>query len=111
MTLNVFEETPKREVFEMRYVILIILIYLILINIITCIVFGVDKRKAKKEKWRVPEATLLLLSVIGGSIGALIGMRLFHHKTRKAKFRIGVPVILILQIILVVFIVYLIMIK
>ena len=95
----------------MNYFILIILIYLILINIITCMVFGVDKHKAKKEKWRVPEATLLLLSVIGGSIGALIGMRLFHHKTRKAKFRIGVPIILILQIILVVLIVYLLIIN
>ena len=95
----------------MNYFILIILIYLILINIITFMVFGVDKRKAKKEKWRVPEATLLLLSVIGGSIGALVGMRLFHHKTKKAKFRIGVPVILILQIILVALIAYLLIIN
>ena len=95
----------------MKYLIFIILIYLVFINIITCIVFGVDKRKAKKGKWRVPEAALILLSVIGGSIGALIGMHLFHHKTRKAKFKVGVPVILILQIILVIFIVYIAILK
>lgn len=60
-------------------------------NIITFALFGIDKRKAVKHKWRIPEAILLLFSWIGGGIGALLGMLIFHHKTRKWKFRILVP--------------------
>lgn len=78
----------------MKYVI----IYLLIINVITFLIYGLDKWKAKKDKWRVPEKTLLLLAVIGGSIGALLGMRVFRHKTKHVKFLIGVPVILILQV-------------
>ena len=68
------------------------------------LVFGLDKWKAKRKEKResvrrVPERTLFLLSAIGGSVGALLGMRVFHHKTLHRSFRIGVPVILILQII------------
>lgn len=78
----------------MRYVLL----YLICVNAAAFVIYGLDKRKAVKNKWRIPEATLLLTAAIGGSIGALAGMRVFHHKTKKRKFSVGVPVILVLQI-------------
>lgn len=71
--------------------------YVIAINVITLIVYGVDKIKARKARWRISEATLLLLAAIGGSIGAWAGMKLWHHKTRHLKFRYGVPVLFILQ--------------
>lgn len=71
--------------------------YLAAINIITFFVYGIDKRKARKAKWRIPESTLLLLAAIGGSIGAFVGMRVFRHKTKHLKFTIGVPAIIILQ--------------
>ena len=82
-----------------------LLIYLALINLVTLIVYGADKRKAKKGKWRVPEKTLFLLAIIGGSIGALAGMYLFHHKTKHWYFKWGIPVILLLQIALAVYII------
>ncbi len=72
--------------------------YLCLINIITLIVYGIDKNRAKREKYRISEKTLIILAAVGGSIGAAAGMRIFHHKTKKPKFFIGIPVILILQI-------------
>ena len=74
-----------------------LIIYLILINIITFIMYGVDKYKAKHNKWRIPEATLLTAAVIGGSIGAWCGMKTWHHKTMHLKFKYGVPMIFILQ--------------
>lgn len=74
------------------------LYYLIAINVLTLILFGVDKLKAKKHWWRIPEATLLLTAGMGGRVGALSGMYLFHHKTLHKKFYIGVPVLLLLQI-------------
>ena len=82
-----------------RYVIL----YLVAINIITFIIYGIDKYKSQHQRWRIKEATLILLSVIGGSIGALLAMMFFRHKTKHAKFYIGVPLILILQIVAVIF--------
>ena len=78
----------------------IFLIYLLIINLLAFIFYGVDKWKAKHRRWRIPEATLIFLALIGGSIGALAGMFFFHHKIRKAKFSFGVPLILILQIVL-----------
>ena len=75
----------------------ILTIYLIAINILTFLIFGLDKRKARKGKWRIPEATLIGLAVAGGSIGALLGMYLFRHKTQKRKFNLGIPAILLLQ--------------
>ena len=81
----------------------LLLIYLIVINVTTLITYGVDKRKAIKDKWRIQEKTLLILAVIGGSVGAFAGMHLFHHKTNKWKFSIGVPLIFLLQTALVVF--------
>ena len=69
--------------------------YLAAINFITWVVYGADKIKAKSGKWRIPERTLLLLALIGGSLGALAGMILFRHKTRKPKFFISVPVMFV----------------
>ena len=78
-----------------------LLYYLIVINIVTFIVYGVDKLKAKQGSWRISEATLLILAVIGGSIGALLGMRVWHHKTMHKKFKYGLPLILLVQIALI----------
>lgn len=75
-----------------------IFIYILCMNFITFIIYGIDKYKAKKNLWRVPEKTLLLLAIFGGSIGALAAMGVFHHKTRKPKFYIGVPFIIFAQI-------------
>lgn len=71
---------------------------LTIINIIAFLVYGLDKFKSKKGKWRIPEATLLLLAIIGGSIGAWLGIKVWHHKTMHKKFRYGIPIILVLQI-------------
>lgn len=74
--------------------------YLLIINAIAFFLMLADKQKARKKKWRIPEATLIGLAVIGGSVGALAGMYTFRHKTKHPKFTIGVPVILALQIVL-----------
>ena len=74
----------------MRY----LMYYLIIINIAAWLMYGLDKWKAKSGAWRIPERTLLLTALLGGSAGALAGMLLFHHKTRKPKFNVGVPVML-----------------
>ena len=76
----------------------IILGYLLAVNIATVFLYGIDKYKAKKGRWRISEATLLMIAVIGGSIGAWSGMRLWHHKTMHKKFKYGIPVIIILQV-------------
>jgi len=76
----------------------IVLIYLAVINVVTFFVYGIDKWKAKKSKWRISEAALLELAVVGGSIGAWLGMKAWHHKTLHRKFRYGVPLILVVQI-------------
>lgn len=72
--------------------------YIFLISVITFILFGIDKNKARQQQWRIPEARLLLFSALGGSIGALAGMYFFHHKTKHLKFTFGLPFILFLQI-------------
>ena len=77
----------------------ILLIYLAVVNILTIIVFGVDKMNAKSNRQRVRIVTLLGLAFIGGSVGALIGMYGFHHKTKKAYFTVGVPLILLMQVV------------
>lgn len=79
-----------------------IIIYLVVINLITFFVMWLDKRKAKKGRWRIPENTLLLFVLLGGGIGGIIGMYVFHHKTQKAKFVIGFPVILICEILIII---------
>jgi uncharacterized membrane protein YsdA (DUF1294 family) len=82
-----------------------ILIYLLIINVVTFFVYGIDKYKAKHAKWRISEATLLLHAAIGGSIGAWCGMKVWHHKTMHKKFKYGVPAIFILQVTLAVWII------
>ena len=79
-----------------------IILYLLAINIAAFIAFGIDKYKAKRDKWCIPESTLLTMAVLGGSIGALAGMKIWRHKTLHNKFRIGIPVILALQIIVII---------
>ena len=81
----------------------IILGYLLAVNITSFLLYGIDKFKAKKNLWRISEATLLTMAAIGGSIGAWVGMRIWHHKTMHKKFKYGIPVIIILQIALVVY--------
>ena len=80
-----------------------IICYLLAVNIVTFLLYGIDKFKAKKGKWRISEATLLTMAAIGGSIGAWAGMRLWHHKTMHKKFKYGIPVIIILQVALAVY--------
>ena len=72
--------------------------YLLAINAVAFIIYGIDKYKAQKAKWRISEATLLLLAVLGGSIGAWMGMNVWHHKTMHKKFKYGIPAILLIQI-------------
>lgn len=71
-------------------------LYLLVVNIITFLAYGMDKRKARRRQWRIPERTLLGLAAMGGAAGAYVGMGLFRHKTRKPAFRYGVPVLLII---------------
>ena len=80
-----------------------IICYLLAVNIVTFLLYGIDKYKAKKGRWRISEATLLLMAVIGGSIGAWAGMRLWHHKTMHKKFKYGIPIIIIIQVALAVY--------
>lgn len=75
--------------------------YCILINLVGFAMMGIDKYKAKKRAFRIPEATLFSIALIGGSIGSIIGMYTFHHKTRHHKFTIGMPVILVIQLLLI----------
>ena len=75
-----------------------LLYYLIVVNILTFAVYGIDKWKAKQGSWRISEATLLMLAVIGGTIGALLGMQVWRHKTMHKKFKYGLPLILLAQI-------------
>ena len=79
------------------------IIYLIVINIIGFYVMWSDKRKAQKGKWRIPENTLFLITLLGGGIGTIAGMYTFRHKTQKLKFTIGLPAILILEIVLAIY--------
>ena len=81
----------------------ILFIYLLIINAAAFLLMLTDKHRARKKAWRIPEATLLTAAVIGGSIGALLGMHIFRHKTRHPKFTIGLPLILSAQILFFVF--------
>ena len=75
-------------------------IYLVLINLAAFILYGADKKRARKKEWRISEKTLFLAAIIGGSAGALAGMYFFRHKTKHWYFRIGIPLILLLQVLL-----------
>ena len=79
----------------------IVLPYLVVINVATFFTYGLDKWKAKRSKWRVREAALLTLAVLGGSIGAWLGMKVWHHKTQHKKFRVGIPIIIFVQAIII----------
>ena len=68
------------------------------LNIVTFIVYGIDKLKAKKGKWRIAESTLLLFAIVGGSVGAWCGIKVWHHKTQHKKFKYGIPLIMAMQI-------------
>lgn len=73
-------------------------IYLVAINVVTFFIYGIDKWKAKRSKWRITETSLLLLALLGGSIGAWLGMKAWHHKTLHKKFKYGIPLIFIIQL-------------
>ena len=85
-------------VFSMKNIV----IYIIAINVITFLAMWLDKRKAERGKWRTKEMTLLVLALLGGSIGGIAGIYTFRHKTKKLRFSIGFPVILVCQIVLLV---------
>jgi uncharacterized membrane protein YsdA (DUF1294 family) len=77
---------------------MVVFLLLIALNVVTFVVYGLDKWKATHGKWRISEATLLILAAVGGSIGAWCGMKVWHHKTLHKKFRYGIPAIIVLQI-------------
>lgn len=83
--------------------IALLLSCIIAVNVITFVVYGVDKLKAKKGKWRVPEAALLLLAIVGGSVGAWCGVKVWHHKTMHVKFKYGIPLITAMHAVLLVY--------
>lgn len=87
----------------MNLYIKIFLYYCIIINILSFIIMYIDKRKAREHKWRIPEGRLFLLAALFGSIGVLAGMRVFRHKTKHMKFIIGIPCIIIIQILVIYF--------
>lgn len=86
-----------QELIDIKYII----IYLLIINFITFLAMWIDKWKAKRGKWRIPENSLLILVLLGGGIGGIAGIYTFRHKTQKAKFVLGFPIILICEIVLV----------
>ena len=88
---------------DLRYQIILAAL---LVNIVAFAAYVINKRKAQKGRWRIPESMLLLLAFFGGAIGALMGMRVFHHKTKHWKFKILVPLFLVLQLALIVWLIY-----
>lgn len=79
----------------------LLLVYLLLVNFIAFVLMGLDKRRAKRDKWRISEKALFLPAVLGGSVGAIAGMHVFRHKTKHWYFRYGLPALLALQVVLV----------
>jgi len=77
---------------------MILEIYLLIVNLVAFCTYGIDKSKAERGSYRIPEKTLIGLALLGGSLGAFLGMRVFHHKTRKPKFYITVPLLLVLDV-------------
>ena len=84
-----------------------IIVYLAAVNLAGFILMGLDKNKARRNKWRIPEATLFLFAIFGGSVGCLLGMRIFRHKTQKPAFYIGIPAILAVQVLIVLYFLFL----
>lgn len=83
-----------------------IILYVLIINLIGFLIMGLDKFKAKKGFWRTPEKTIFIITLLGGGIGTVTGMYLFRHKTKKMKFTIGLPTILISEIVLIIYFVF-----
>lgn len=88
------------------FLIKAILMWLAVINLIAFALMGLDKWKARRDAWRIPEKTLFLAALLGGALGGTVGMHLFHHKTRHWYFRFGFPVLLVLQLLLAGFLAY-----
>nr|WP_313128548.1 DUF1294 domain-containing protein [Anaerocolumna sp.] len=84
----------------------VVILYLIILNVVGFFSMGVDKKRAKNNEWRIKEKTLFFIAIIGGSAGSLLGMKVYRHKTKHTAFVIGMPIILIVQILLVVFLFY-----
>lgn len=80
-----------------------LIIYFLIINLIGFLSMGIDKLKAKKNWWRIPEGTLLMITILGGGVGSILGMYTFRHKTKKLKFTVGMPTILISEIALIIY--------
>lgn len=100
--MPIFENAlTLEEIFSLQNII----IYLIIVNMLGILIMFIDKRKAEKGKWRIPEKTLFIITLIGGSIGTIVGMYTFRHKTQKLKFTLGFPAILIIQVIIAVYII------
>ncbi len=99
--MNFLNTSNPNEAFFM-----VVVIFLVVINAVTFCVYGIDKWKAKKSKWRVSEATLLGLAVVGGSVGAWLGMSVWHHKTMHKKFKYGIPAIIVIQLALAGYLLY-----
>lgn len=78
----------------------VLLIYLAVVNIIAFMVMGIDKYKAKRHKWRISELSMFVLGFVGGGSGVLLGMLVFHHKTKHLKFTLGIPVVVVLNILM-----------
>jgi uncharacterized membrane protein YsdA (DUF1294 family) len=87
------------EIIDIRYIVL----YFFIINLVGFLSMGIDKYKAQRDLWRIPEGTLITIALIGGSIGSIIGMKCFRHKTKKLKFSVGLPTILISEVALLVY--------
>ena len=81
-----------------EYLLYALLLYLAAINIVAFFLYGIDKWKARHDKWRITEARLLSVALLGGSLGAFLGMKVWHHKTQHPRFRYGLPLILILHL-------------
>lgn len=86
---------------------IVLLIYFLSVNLLGFILMGLDKKYAKREAWRIPEATLFTVALFGGSIGSILGMKYFRHKTQKIYFTMGMPIILILQVLIILIILFL----
>ncbi|SET44171.1 Uncharacterized membrane protein YsdA, DUF1294 family [Oceanobacillus limi] len=78
--------------------------YILVVNIVGFLFMGLDKRKAKKQEWRLPERTLWGIAILGGAVGSLIGMRIFRHKTRHKAFVVGMPLLIILHLLVLIYI-------
>ena len=89
-----------------QYLLFGLLIYLAAINIVAFFLYGIDKWKARHDKWRITEARLLSVALLGGSFGAFLGMKVWHHKTQHNKFRFGLPLILCLHLVIAIVAVY-----